>query len=123
MIRKAFIIALAASLSACATIPANIPASPSAVASRTVLDETAGLKFEQSITAAANLATLAIQTGIVRDPATIAKIHATVPKARAAVAAVRTAIETVNAESYREAFAKASKLIAEIQTLASGDVR
>lgn len=99
----------------------SIPSSPASVADTTTMDETAAIKFELSVTAVADLATLAIKTGIVKDPATIARIHALVPKARAAVDAVRSAYNAANAAAWKTAFTEASKILADIQTLAAGD--
>jgi len=96
----------------------NLPP-PVSIADRTKLDETVGIGFETAVTAAADLATLAVRTGVVPTNR-LGELRERVAWARAAVAGVRAAYDTGNAASYKVAVAGAQCAIARVQSLATG---
>lgn len=121
MKRILILLSAALALSACATAqgaqlspppsvltdPGSVLPAPSTIANRTKVDEQAGLAVTLSYVAAAKLATLAIRTGVVSDPATIKRIATANARAKAAVDAVRSAYLAANATGYVAALANA----------------
>lgn len=99
-----------APIAATAADVAGVPA-PATFADKTTLDESTGIAFETGITAAANLATLAVKTGVIKGTANLEWLRGLVGKARVAVAGVRAAYRTGNATSYKAAVAEASNAI------------
>jgi len=131
--RFAFTLAAALAISACATIPpgtmdadtvatvadsVNAPP-PVVLADRTTIDESAGIAFETAVAAAADLATLAVQTGVVPTDK-LPALKARVAQARVAVRAVRAAYDTGNAASYRAAVSQATCAVNAVRTLSTG---
>ena len=103
-------------LSACGAVgavglAASAPA-PAVLADRTKIDETAGQLITTAYTGFARLAAFAIQSGAIRDPATIRRIGELDNAAYAAVLGVRRAYEAGNSRSYGEALAKAKEALA-----------
>lgn len=89
---------------------------PVTIADKTVLDEQAGLAITSGYRAAVTAARLANRVRPF-SPALKAKVADLDNRAFAAVAGVRTAYETGNADSYREAAARARSLIDQIVAL------
>lgn len=122
--KKLLLIGLGAlSLAACTTTTGGtglggIPASPAAVANKTVLDEKAGIAADTGYYAANRLAALAIRTGIVTDKATIKRIGEIDTLAKAAVQKVRDAYDAGNATSYDAALREADRLTKSLIALA-----
>ena len=88
-------------LSSCASLGVErLPSSPSELSDRTKLDEQAALTATLAYTAAARAAALAIETGLVSDPETIALIGDVNRKAYAGVRAVAVAYQAGNADDY-----------------------
>ncbi len=92
----------------------SIPSSPSAVASTTVLDEKGAIGIELAYTAAARGSIVAIRSGAITNPATIARIGQLNEKAYAAVKAARAAYRAGNATGYLTAFNEAKSAIADV---------
>lgn len=86
-------------------------ATPSDLAGSTVLDEKGAIAAELAYTAANRAAALAIRSGAVSEPATIARIGELDRRAYAAVQAVRAAYAAGNSASYAEAFARSQAAI------------
>lgn len=124
MRRIALLAALASlALSGCAAlVPAltGLPPSPVAVADQVKVDEQIGLTVTLAYTAAAKVAALAIRTGVVKDPATIAAIGAADGRAYAAVIAVHEAYAATNSASYVSALTQAREAIADLIAAVKG---
>lgn len=112
--------ALSLGLTGCATMPGGLP-SPASVADRTTIDEQAGITVTLAYTAAARAATLAIQTGLVRDPATIAQIKALDTRAYNAVLAMRAAYTAANSSGYASALVQANGAIGDFLAAVKGN--
>lgn len=100
---------------------ATIPPAPITVADRTKVDEQLGLSLTLAYTAAARAAALAIETRLVRDPATIRRIGELDRRAYAAVQGVRTAYLAGNAAGYVEALKGANAAVSELLAAAKGE--
>ena len=92
---------------------ADIPASPSEAADRTVLDEKAGIAIETAYTAAAEAARLAIIAEVV-TPAQAERIAVLDRQAYAIVQQTRAAYDAGNAASYEAAAAQALPILREL---------
>jgi hypothetical protein len=112
----------AVALCSCAVAPTTSggPLAPATYADRTTLDETAALGFEQAVEVAADLGTLAVQTGKVKG-AGLDRLKRASAAARIAVAGVRSAYASGNSASINEAIANAKLSIAAIQSIAKGE--
>lgn len=111
-LRTGLIAALAFAVVACGIgPPASIPASPSEVADRVKIDEQTGIAITTAYTAVAKAAALAIETGLIRDPATIKRIGELDVAAYDAVKAVRSAYDAANSRSYLEGLTKANAAV------------
>lgn len=113
---KADAIRTAGSVAAATADAAGVPA-PATAANRTTLDEKAAIALEKAYTLSAKAASLAIRTGVVSSPSTIARIGDLNRKAYAAVVATRAAYRAGNATSYRRAFAEAMDAITAVNDL------
>lgn len=109
---------LPAMLGGCATLP---PPAPATAANQTTLDEQAGRLVNIAYTAAAKAAALSIQTGLVRDPATVKRIGELDQRAFAAVQAVNRAYKAANASSYMTALTEARAAIEQLVSAVTGD--
>ncbi len=107
-------------LAACSTLQ-NVPTAPSEIADQTRLDEQAALTLTLAYTGAAKAATLAIETGIIDSPATIARIGELDRQAFAAVLAAERAYNAGNAASYASALMEARLAISGLLTAVQGD--
>jgi hypothetical protein len=118
--------ALAAlALCACATTPTTSggsPLAPSTYADKTAVDESAAEGFEVAVTVAADLATLAVQTGRVKG-ADLDRLARASAVARIAVAGVRSAYRSGNSATIAEATANAKMSIAALSAIAKGEAR
>lgn len=111
--------AFALPLSACA-VPSAVAGGPVAVADQTKLDEQIGLSLTLAYTAAARAAALAIETGLVKDRAAIARIGDLNRRAYAAVTAVRAAYLAGNSASYLSAITQARGAIGDLLAAVKG---
>lgn len=107
------------SLTACPGPITSVP-TPAEVADRTKIDEQAALTVTLAYTAAARAAALAIETSVVTDRATIAKIGALDLKAKAAVDAVEAAYRAGNASSYAAALLAANDAVSQLLASVKG---
>lgn len=109
-------------LASCSTIEAasGLP-SPSSLADRTTIDESAATLVTLAYTATAKAAALSIEAKAVRDPATIRKIGELDTKAFAAVKAVEAAYRTANSDDYITAVRKANAAVQEFLAAFRGD--
>jgi hypothetical protein len=101
------------------TSPGALP-TPVAVADRTKVDEQAGITVTLAYTAAARAAALAIDAGLVKDPAKVARIGQLDNQAYAAVQAVRTAYSAANAADYATAIARANAAVSALTAASKG---
>jgi hypothetical protein len=106
-------------LSGCASV-GGIPASPGQLANKTVVDEQVGITATLAYTAAARAATLAIQTGLIKNPVTIARIKALDSRAYGAVQAIHTAYLAANASGYGTAIEQANAAVSELLASVKG---
>lgn len=104
-------------------IPADLPTSPGAVAETTKLDEQGALTITLAYTGAARAAALAIEAGLVSDPATIARIGSLDRTAYAAVQAVEAAYRTGNAATYAEALARGRAAVIDLLDSVKGPAK
>lgn len=112
---------LALSLTGCAPLLAamgSIPASPSAVADRTPLDEQAALSVELAYQAANIAVSTAVDVGALRGP-NAARVAELDRRAYRAVLTARAAYDAGNAGSYGAALATARSEIASLLALLS----
>lgn len=103
--------ALALSAAGCMPPKLGLPAGPAAISDATKIDEQAALTVTLAYTAAARAAALAIETGLVKDRATIARIGALDRRAYAAVQAAERAYRAGNAASFAAALVDARAAI------------
>jgi hypothetical protein len=121
MKRFALMAALAAvSLSACAPVVDAVTGGPVTVSDKSKLDEQVGLTATLAYTAAARAAALAIQTGLVKNPATIQRIGQLDARAYAAVQALRQAYLAVNGTAYLAALSQARQAVADLLAAVRG---
>lgn len=113
---KYFAILAAFALVGCQGIAGPIPASPSAVANQTVLDEKTAIGAELAYKAARTALELAVDLGRVRGDAAATAIVLD-SKAYAALGKVRAAYRAGNAASYAAAAAEAHALVGEMLNL------
>ncbi len=113
-------LALSASLTAC-TVVDTATGGPVAAANQTKLDEQVGLTVTLAYTAAARAATLAIQTGFIKDQATIARIGELNTRAYAAVLAVRDAYAAGNSAGYLSGVSQARAAIGDLLAAVGGN--
>lgn len=111
------------SLTACPGPLPDLPPAPSEVAAQTELDEQAALTITLAYTAAARAAALAIETGVVKDRATISRIGGYDRQAYAAVEGVEHAYRAGNAISYTAAVADARAAITSFLDSVKGPAR
>jgi len=112
-----FILPLSLCLSACATAP-TIPASPSAVADQTKLDEQIAIGAEALYRGARLLVEPLVDTGLIRGQAA-ERFRVLNREAFDAVKAVRTAYDTGDSKSYAAAAERAGGAIAKLVALAN----
>jgi len=116
MKRLAFLLPLA--LGACQFPFSAVPASPSAVASKTTLDEQAALSVELAYKAARTAVEVAVDAKLIKGDR--AKQFADLDnKAYAAVKAVRAAYNAGNATDYQTGLSEARLAVADLLALAS----
>ncbi len=117
-------LALLLPLAAC-SLPAvaDLPTSPGDVAQTTTVDEQAALAVTLAYTGAARAAALAIETGLIADRDTIARIGALNRSAYTAVQAVERAYRAGNADSYLAALADARAAVTLMLDAVKGDAR
>jgi hypothetical protein len=94
--------------------------SPSTYADRTIADETAALAFEQGVELAADLGTLAVQTGKVKG-ANLDRLKRATAVARIAVAGVRSAYASGNSANISDAITNARASINAVRAIAKGE--
>lgn len=112
----------ALSVAACGTLGQTIMGGPVVVANQTKLDEQVGLSLTLAYTAAARAAALAIETGVVKDKATIAYIGQLDQRAYGAVKAVRAAYLAGNSASYLAAISAARAAVTDLLNAIHGPV-
>jgi hypothetical protein len=111
---------VAVALSACAPVVDAVTGGPVTVSDRTKVDEQVGLTVTLAYTAASRAAALAINTGLVTDRATIARIGQLDARAYAAVQAVRTAYLAANGTGYLSALTQARQAVADLLAAVKG---
>ena len=119
--KQIMIAAAAFALAACPGPINNIPTAPAQIADQTKIDEQVGLTVTLAYTAAARAAALAIETGVIKDNATIARIGELNSRAYAAVLAVRAAYSASNASGYASALNRARGAITALLAAAKGN--
>ena len=116
---------LALALCGCSLLPpaagGSILPPPSSFANSTKIDEQTGIAVTLAYTAAARAAALAINTGLIKDKPTIARIGALDRQAYAAVQAVRAAYLTANSDSYVAAIMNANSVVGALLTATKGN--
>lgn len=103
-------LAFIAPLASCG-IMGSMPTAPSAIADQTSLDERSALTITLAYTGAARAAAIAIETGFIDDPATVARIGDLDVKAFTAVRAAEAAYRAGSSTSYAAALAEARKAV------------
>lgn len=119
---KKFLLAIAASslaLGGCTTVGPY--GSPVVVANQSKIDEQIGLTVTLAYTASARAAALAINTGLIKDPAAIQRIGQLDARAYAAVLAVRSAYQAGNSADYLSALSQAQSAIADLLAATKGN--
>ncbi|WJY18667.1 hypothetical protein QQS45_13860 [Alteriqipengyuania flavescens] len=109
-------------LMGCASFAASA-GSPRSVAERTVLDEQAALTIALAYTGAARAAAVAIEAGLIDDPATLVKIGELDRQAFAAVELTEDAYRAGNAEDYSVALVLAKEAVQALLGATAGDRR
>jgi len=123
---KRLLVAVLATMMLAACNPGAILSSgalpaPSSVADTTKVDEQTGLAVTLAYTAAAKAAKLAIQTGLIKSPATMARVAALDTRAYHAVQAVRSAYLAGNATSIAAALAQANGAVSDLLSATKGN--
>lgn len=115
---------VALALAACATTttrpPVTVPLAPVELANVTTMDEVAVIKVNQTVEAAARLATVMISTGIVDTPAALARAEDLSTRARGFLDAANAAYEAGNAPGFLDAAAEIDKVMRGLNRLLDG---
>jgi hypothetical protein len=111
--KRLLALALLASLPGCATLTGPVPASPAAIADRTVLDEKFVTSAAVSYTAASKMGTTLVRVGLI-DRENFKELDR---RAYAALGAIRTAYDTGNATGFDAAVRNFYSLVGQITSL------
>lgn len=108
-------LALALALSACAAVPAELPA-PARAAGKTVIDEKAAILAETAYAGASRLGAVAARSGLINKD----RFKALDARAFAALGVVRSAYNAGNASDFGVAVIELNATLAQITALTSG---